>query len=940
MTFFSRCFLALSLLLAIAPAFAQGDSGWFYRGSDLAPDPAWTFGTLPNGLRYAVRRNALPAGQVSIRVRIDAGSLHEEDHERGWAHLVEHMAFRGSKDYADKEARYIWQKLGASFGSDTNASTTPTQTVYQLDLPDADPAEIGQSLDVLSQMMDSSLFDRASVAAERKIVLAEKGRRPELSNRMQETTLPLFFAGLKIANRDPIGTEATLAAADAAGLRAFYERWYRPERTTVIIAGDADPKLIEQAIAKHFGGWRGEGPAPREPDFGTVAEPTKRTAAIAYPGAPHSASLMWLRPYVKNPDTKARELTDLNRSLAARIINRRLEAKARGTAAFVGAGVGEDRDTGTADYTSLSVTARDGQWREGLAESYAIVSDALRSPPSQAEIARELSNLMTAASSAVSGESTVRSPQRADQIVRAIDGNSVVSPAAATLDLLKDFTPRLTPASVGAAMRDLFTGSGPRMVLLSPDPVAAEALPAALAAAAKAAPATRAADRLVGFDSLPPLGAEGREVSRQRIEDMDVTIVRFANGSTLTFKPTDYTKGSVQVQLRFGSGVAGLPADKASLHPLAGIVGSSGLADLDLDGMERLLTGRRMSIGFGMSEDRLTLSGATNRADLADQMRLLATKLAYPRWDAALFARSKAGILQSYDLAFSSASARGGREFAGYVRGDKRWAPLEKDALAALTLPELQAFFDPLLGQGPIEAIVVGDVDLETAVAAMRKSIAALPARAPTAIPDASRKVAPPRPDPKPVTFTHTGDPNQATATIGWTTFGGIGNVRARRALSLAANMFQTTLFERFREVEGASYSPNAISSTSQVFPDYGIFYAGSELKPESAEAFFRTAREIVEDLAAKPAPADIFARAQNPLVSGIERTRKTNGFWLGALEDWPTEPLYIEYTRSQLADYRGLTAEEVRATVAKYVADAGDWSMRVLPAKAAGGGN
>src|SRR3712207_2034959 len=96
--------LLLPLLLLVAtPVLAAGDTNWFYRGTDIPPDPAWTFGTLPNGLRYAVRQNKLPEGQVSIRLRIDAGSLHEEDQERGWAHFVEHMAFRGTKNFADGE---------------------------------------------------------------------------------------------------------------------------------------------------------------------------------------------------------------------------------------------------------------------------------------------------------------------------------------------------------------------------------------------------------------------------------------------------------------------------------------------------------------------------------------------------------------------------------------------------------------------------------------------------------------------------------------------------------------------------------------------------------------------------------------------------------------------------------------------------------------------
>ncbi|HEU4820171.1 MAG TPA: insulinase family protein, partial [Qipengyuania sp.] len=71
------------------PRYLQtGDTTpWIYRGSDVPQDKEWLFGEMPNGLRYAVRRNGVPPGQVSIRVRIDAGSLHERDNERGYAHL-------------------------------------------------------------------------------------------------------------------------------------------------------------------------------------------------------------------------------------------------------------------------------------------------------------------------------------------------------------------------------------------------------------------------------------------------------------------------------------------------------------------------------------------------------------------------------------------------------------------------------------------------------------------------------------------------------------------------------------------------------------------------------------------------------------------------------------------------------------------------------------
>ena len=154
-------------------------------------------------------------------------------------------------------------------------------------------------------------------------------------------------------------------------------------------------------------------------------------------------------------------------------------------------------------------------------------------------------------------------------------------------------------------------------------------------------------------------------------------------------------------------------------------------------------------------------------------------------------------------------------------------------------------------------------------------------------------------------------------------------------ALSVAANIVRVRLFDRLREEEGATYSPSATHSASQVFSNWGILYAAAEVRPDRVPVFFRVARETVADLAARPALADEFARAQNPVVSGIQRRLSTNGYWLTALEGFVGDPARIAEVRSYLADYRGMTAEDVRRAVAAHVADAGDWSMIVLPARA-----
>ncbi|MEA3036245.1 MAG: zinc protease [Sphingomonadales bacterium] len=930
-----RRFAFALLLLVAAPVWAAGDSHWLYRGSDIAPDPSWTFGTLPNGLRYAVRRNANPAGQVSVRLRMDVGALMEADRERGWAHFIEHMVFRGTEHFGDGEARETWQRLGASFGSDTNATTDATQTVFMLDLPHADRASLDTSLALLAEMTDKAKLDPAIVEAERGVVLSERGRRRELDVKLWDTMRPLFFAGTKYADRDTIGTPDTLQGADATGLMGFYERWYRPERATLVMVGDADPAMMEALIAARFGGWKGTGPAPREPDYGRPAKVATPVAAIAYPGSPYLATLDWTRPYVALPPTVARERTDLARALARRILNRRLEAKARGgDAAFLNAGVQSERSVHIADTTRLAVMAKEGKWREALDQAYAILADALKAPPAEAEVQRELTNLRTAWVAAVQGEPTQLSQAKATSLVTAVDRNDVVAAAPAMLALFDRLAPQMTSDAVEAEMRAMFAGEGPRLVMLSP--AALQGLGEALAAAEKAAPAARQGERRVSLDDLPAPGAPGREISRQRIEDLDATLVRFANGSALVFKHSDFEKGSVNVELRFGAGRSGLPADRKTLAWAAPVLGSTGVGPLDLDGLERLLTGRRMTIGFDMADDAWELTGTTSPAELGDQLRLLAAKLVAPHWDPSLVDRFQASALENFDLSFSSAASRIGREFGGVThQGDKRWAPLERSDLAALTPGAFEAFFAPVLKEGPIEVVIVGDVDLETAVAAMAKTVAALPTRPP--VPGVALGIRPPRPEP-PATFDHRGDANQAYAMVGWSTLGGFDHLRERRALSLGGNLVSARLLERLRDQAGASYSPQAGASSSETFPEWGIFYAGSELTPDKTDLFFRLARETVADLAAHPAAADEFARAQNPIVAGLERRMRTNGYWVGAMEGWSAKPQLIEQVRSLLADYRGLTAEEVRAAIAKYVTDEGDWSILVVPAKAASG--
>jgi zinc protease len=249
-----------------SPQFTRPDDPWIYRGTDIPIDREWLFGEMPNGVRYAVRNNRVPPGQVSIRIRIDAGSLNEQDSELGYAHLIEHLTFRESKYLGEAEAIPHFQRLGMSLGNDTNAITSPTQTVYKLDIPAANDAKLEESIKLLSGMIREPVFSARNVAAEVPIVLAERRERNGPDRRIVETTNEVFFAGQRLATRFPIGTVETLQAATPRAVQAFHHRWYRPENTVIVIAGDGDPAAARgagRAVFRRLEGVRPERSAAR-----------------------------------------------------------------------------------------------------------------------------------------------------------------------------------------------------------------------------------------------------------------------------------------------------------------------------------------------------------------------------------------------------------------------------------------------------------------------------------------------------------------------------------------------------------------------------------------------------------------------------------------------------------------------------------------------------
>src|SRR5689334_8443329 len=216
---------ALLTVLLVAPVTARelaDEDIWPQQKSDLKPDPTAVFGKLDNGMRYVLMPNDRPKDRISLRLLVAAGSLMETPEQRGLAHFLEHMAFKGSQNLPAGDLVQYLERLGMAFGADTNARTSFESTVYQLELPNNTPEMIGKSLMVMRETADRLLIAAPELDKERGVILSEKRLRDTPDYRGYVANLSFLLPDTLISKRFPIGEEEVISNAPRERMLDFY----------------------------------------------------------------------------------------------------------------------------------------------------------------------------------------------------------------------------------------------------------------------------------------------------------------------------------------------------------------------------------------------------------------------------------------------------------------------------------------------------------------------------------------------------------------------------------------------------------------------------------------------------------------------------------------------------------------------------------------------
>jgi zinc protease len=611
---------------AEAPPAGSASSG--AAATPLPPpflDPAVLRGTLPNGLRYCVLRRDEPAGRAAVWLAVNAGSVLEDDDQRGLAHFVEHMAFGGTTHYPGHAILDFLQRAGMTIGPDVNANTGLDETVYQLTLPSDQAGLVVQGLDVLRDIAENVSFEPAAVDQERAVILEEWRQRRGAGARARDEQNPVVFAGSRYAERDPIGLTETIRTAPVAAIKRFYTDWYRPELMGVVAVGDFDAKAVESAIVERFGSLQNPPAARPRPVFPVPhAGPPKVTI---HSDPEFSMSSVTLLDRVDHTRRETRD--DFRSSLVeyvyfAIVAERLSELRDSPRSVLVKTAAGRTKLSRTLDGFYYSVTPREGMLDNAL---YLLASELVRLAHFgvlPAELERAKKDVKARMQTSLEESSHAPLGRKAGELVRHLFEREEVPGETSELEWLDELMPSITLEEVNAFARERASPSG-RIVAIDvpsgrPPPVESGVTATlALAQHSELGPWRVSAPKgpLLASEPVP-----GTIVARHHDAGADADVWILSNGARVVAKHTELTHNGVLVR-GFQPGGTSLASDAEYLDArfASAIVASNGAGPFNQRDLNTFLAGSSVSasIGFGEVEQTIEAKARTDELPLLFQ---------------------------------------------------------------------------------------------------------------------------------------------------------------------------------------------------------------------------------------------------------------------------------------------------------------------------------
>lgn len=723
-------FIAFFLSVSI---FAQVDPS-----SKLPFDAKVITGKLDNGLTYYIRENKKPEKKVELRLVIKVGSIMEDDDQQGLAHMAEHMAFNGTKNFKKNDIVSYLQSIGVEFGNDLNAYTSFDETVYILPIPTDQPSNLEKGFQILEDWAHQVTYLDEDINSERAIILEESRMGKSGEERMFKKIYPELFKGSKYAQRLPIGVDSIIKTFNPDAIRRFYKEWYRPDLMAVIVVGDISKADAMQYISKHFSSIRSA--SNRKRDFASVPAYAENKAMVVTDkeATGYEFSINYPAMPSQNPQTIGEYRKELLNSLYTSLLGNRLrELTQKENPPFVYAGA--NFGGYAKNYQSFSIQGSTGtnDVQKGIEATLVELERAKRFGFTEPELERARKNILTAYERSWNNRDKTESSQFADEYIRNFTDKEAVPGIDAEFEMIKQLLPTIKLAEVNA-ITDRFKNEKNRFTYVM-GPAAGAKLPStdnivAMLDAKASDPSIKPyEEKLIATNLLTTMPKEGKLVSSKKNTLLGITELLLSNGVKVSLKVTDFKNDQILFSATRYGGLSNYSLkDKYSAENAVSMVASMGVGAFSPTDMGKALAGKSAMLRPSISNYTAGFSGNSSKKDIETLFQLLNLYVKEPRKDSALYKsviqRGKAQVAMlgaNPQVAFIDTLTK-------VLYNNNPLAPTAVPKIEnfdKIDLDRSMAIYKERLGDvGGMNIVIVGSFDEKEMIALLEKYVAGLPA--------------------------------------------------------------------------------------------------------------------------------------------------------------------------------------------------------------------
>ena len=602
-------------------------------------------GKLANGLTYYIRQNKKPLQKVELRLVINTGSVLEDDNQQGLAHMAEHMAFNGTKNFKKNDIVGFLQSIGVGFGNDLNAYTSFDETVYMLPIPTDKPGNLEKGFQILEDWAHNVSYLTEDIEGERNVILEESRSGKGAQDRMFRQLYPKIFAGSKYADRLPIGVDSIIKTFNPELIRKYYKDWYRPDLMAVIVVGDIDPVKAEALVKKHFTGLTN--PANARPRVQEKINPYAKNEVAIVTDKEATQNTIFLQ-YSPKPSTITTTVGgykgDIIKAIISALSNQRLsELTQKENPPFVYAGV--DYGDFIRGYESFGVNVATGDMdpKKSLAATLEEVERIKRFGFTQSELDRTKQSMMAGMEGAFKERDKTESEAYVSEYQRNFLSGEPIPGIEKELEYYKTLLPAISLAEINSTVKALQSDDNYVLALTGSEKSAATfpdaaSLMVTVTAVVNNKDIKPYEEKAIATSLLSQLPKPGKVVKTTADAVLGTTTWTLSNGVTVTIKKTDFKNDEIVLGGRRAGGLNNYGvADKYNAQYATVLVNSMGIGAFTPTDLQKVLSGKvaNASVAMGASTDNI--SGSSNVKDAETMFQLLYLNATAPRKDTSLY---------------------------------------------------------------------------------------------------------------------------------------------------------------------------------------------------------------------------------------------------------------------------------------------------------------